>query len=233
MTTLLHIDASARPGLAGAAAHGSHSRALSARFVERWLRAAPDTTVLRRDIGLAPPAHVDHAWIAAAFAAPSDATGAMRARLAESDRLIDELFAADVVVIGTALYNFGMPSTLKAWVDNIIRVGRTVDIDPSRADPYTPLLADRPRTAVVLAARGGHDQDPGGACAHMNHLEAHLRVALDFIGLRDMRSIAVEHQEAGGARLAASVAAAERAVDALVDRLQATTPAARRASRAA
>lgn len=229
MTTLLHIDASARPGLAGTDHRGSHSRALSARFVNRWERAAPQTRVLRRDVGLAPPAHVDHAWIAAAFAAPDQATEAMRARLAESDRLIDELFASDVLVIGTALYNFGMPSTLKTWVDNIVRAGRTVDIDPSQADAYTPLLADRPRTAVVLAARGGHDQDPGGAFAHMNHLESQLRVALDFIGIRDMRTVAVEYQETGGALLAESVAAAEREVDALVDSLLAT----RQVSRAA
>jgi len=221
MTTLLHLDASARPGLAGIDPHGSHSRALSARFVERWRRTRPGTRVLRRDVGLSPPAPVDHAWIAAAFAAPADTDPAMRDRLAESDRLIDELFAADVVVIGTPLYNFGMPVPLKAWVDAVIRVGRTVDIDPHSADPYTPLLADRPRTAVVLAARGGHDQSPGGACAHMNHLEAQLRTALGFIGIDDVREIAIEYQEVGGARLAASVAAAQREVDTLVDALQA------------
>ena len=227
MTTLLHLDASARPGLAGLHVHGSHSRALSARFVERWRHAAPGTRVLRRDVGQSPPAHVDHAWIEAAFTAPADATDAMRARLAESDRLIDELFAADVIVIGTALYNFGMPSTLKAWVDNIVRAGRTVDIDPSQADPYPPRLAEPARTAVILAARGGHDQDPGGACAHMNHLEAHLRTALEFVGIRDVRCVAVEYQEAGGTLLQESVAAAQRAVDALVDQLVASRPMAR------
>lgn len=223
MTMLLHIDASARPGLAGIDPRGSHSRALSARFVERWQRAAPGTRVLRRDVGLAPPAHVDHAWIAAAFTAPDTADDAMRARLAQSDALVDELFAADVVVIGTPLYNFGMPSTLKAWVDNVVRVGRSVDIDPTRPDPYTRLLADRPRTAVVLAARGGHDQSPGGACAHMNHLETQLRTALGFIGIDDVREIAVEYQEVGGALLDASVAAAQREVDALVDALRASS----------
>lgn len=232
MTTLLHIDASGRPGLAGTDHHGSHSRALSARFVAQWQRAAPRAQVLRRDVGLAPPAHVDHAWIAAAFTAPGDATDAMRERLAESNCLIDELFASDVIVIGSALYNFGMPSTLKAWVDNIVRVGRTVDIDPSQADAATPLLADRPRTAVVLAARGGYDQDPGGAFAHMNHLEAQLRVALEYVGIRDMHTIAVEHQESGGALLADSVAAAEREVDALVERLLAPINAAHHASHA-
>lgn len=94
--------------------------------------AAAGTRVLRRDVGRAPPAYVDHAWIEAAFAAPDEFTNAMRARLAESDQLIDELFAADVLVIGTALYNFGMPSTLKVWVDNVVRAERTVSIDPTR-----------------------------------------------------------------------------------------------------
>lgn len=219
MHTLLHIDASARPGLAGRDHRGSHSRALSDRFVRRWLQAAPGTRVLRRDVGRAPPAHVDHAWIEAAFAAPDEVTDAMRARLAESDQLIDELFAADVLVIGTALYNFGMPSTLKAWVDNVVRAERTVSIDPARPGAYTSLLADRPRTAVVLAARGGHDQDPGGASAHLNHLEAQLRVALEYIGIADMHTVAVEYQEDGGDLLADSVARAGHAVDGLVDRL--------------
>jgi len=223
MPTLLHIDASARPGLAGRDPRGSHSRALSARFVERWRQATPGTRVLRRDVGLSPPAHVDHGWIAAAFTAPDAADDAMRTRLAESDALIDELFAADIVVIGTPLYNFGMPSPLKAWVDNIVRVGRTVDIDPGSADPYTPLLAERPRIAVVLAARGGHDQSPGGAFAHMNHLEAQLRTALGFVGIDDVREIAIEYQETGGDLLAASVATAEAEVDALVDALRVST----------
>lgn len=136
MHTLLHIDASARPGLAGDDHRGSRSRALSDRFVRRWLQAAPGTRVLRRDVGRAPPAHVDHAWIEAAFAAPDEVTDAMRARLAESDQLIDELFAADVLVIGTALYNFGMPSTLKAWVDNVAGQARRLYVVARRPAPH-------------------------------------------------------------------------------------------------
>ncbi len=86
----------------------------------------------------------------------------MRDTLAESDQLVDELIAADVLVIGTPLYNFGMPAALKAWIDQIVRPGRTVEVDESKLpDPYVPLLADRPRHAVIPAP-AAHRLCPAG-----------------------------------------------------------------------
>lgn len=113
-----------------------------------------------------------------------------------------------------------MPAALKAWIDNVVRVGKTVDFDPSRHDdPYIPRLSDRPRQAVVLSSRGGHGFDPGGELAHMNHLEPAIATALGFIGIPTVHSIAVEHQETGGEPLAASLATAEKRLDQLVDAL--------------
>lgn len=147
----------------------------------------------------------------------------MKDALAESDQLVDELIAADVLVIGTPLYNFGMPAQLNAWVDQVVRLGRTVGIDETRLpDPYLPMLEDLPRHAVILTARGGIGFGPGGEMAHMNHLEPNLVTALDFIGITRIHQIAIEGQETGGELLAASVAQAQRQVDALVAELQAT-----------
>ena len=222
MTHLLHLDASARPGLAGKDAHGSHSRNLSQRFVSQWRAHRPQDSLTYRDIGQNPPSFIDHDWIASAFTLEERREPWMQEALAESDRLVDELIAADVLVIGTPLYNFGMPAALKAWVDQVVRLGRTVGIDETRLpdDPYLPMLGDRPRHAVILTARGGIGFGPCGEMAHMNHLEPNLVTALNFIGITRIHQIAIEGQETGGEVLAASVAQAQREVDALVTDIQ-------------
>ncbi len=221
MTHILHIDASARPGIAGTDNHGSHSRHLTYRFVSQWQSGRPQDTVTYRDIGQNPPSIINHDWIASAFTPEERLEPWMREALAESDQLVDELVAADILVIGTPLYNFGMPAALKAWVDQVVRAGRTVEIDESNpADPYIPKLNDRPRHAVILTARGGVNMSPGEEMAHMNHLETHLATALGFIGITRLHSIAVEGQEVGGELLAASVAEAVDKVEALVNQLQ-------------
>ncbi|WP_043309349.1 FMN-dependent NADH-azoreductase [Pseudomonas sp. ML96] len=221
MPHILHLDASARPGLAGKDLHGSHSRNLSQRFVSQWLTRRAQDSLTYRDIGQNPPTIIDHDWIAAAFTADEQREPWMNDTLKESELLIDELLAADVLVIGTPLYNFSMPAALKAWIDQIVRTDRTVASDASNPlAPYIPLLADRPRHAVILTARGGVGFDAGGQMAHMNHLEASLITALGFIGITQVHQIAIEGQEAGGELLAASVAQAMDQVDALVAQLQ-------------
>ena len=220
MTCLLHLDASARPGRRGVEPHGSHTRMLSHRFVARWQAARRQDPVRYRDLGAAPPRLVDHDWIRAEFTRREQREPWMVERLAESDALLDEVIASDLLVIGAPIYNFGMPAPLKAWVDGIVRIGRSVAFDPSRGDdPYVPLLVDRPRRVVLLSSRGGHGMGEGGPLAHMNHLEPHLRTALGFIGIHDVRGIAIENEEFGGERLAASVAEAQAKVDCLVDEL--------------
>lgn len=226
MTHLLHLDASARPGLAGKDTHGSHSRNLTHRFVSQWRAHRTQDSITYRDIGQNPPSFLDHDWIASAFTPPERQEPWMKDALAESDQLVDELIAADVLVIGTPLYNFGMPAPLKAWVDQVVRLGRTVGIDETKhPDPYLPLLGDRPRHAVILTARGGIGFGPGGEMAHMNHLEPNLVTALNFIGITRIHQIAIEGQETGGEVLAASVAEGLRQVDLLVEELQAAIQA--------
>ncbi|MFT6465280.1 FMN-dependent NADH-azoreductase [Halopseudomonas sp.] len=223
MPHILHIDASARPGFAGKDNHGSHSRNLSHRFVSQWQSRRAQDSITYRDIGQNPPSIIDHDWIAAAFTPEEKQEPWMADVLAESDELTGELIAADILVIGTPLYNFGMPAALKAWIDQVVRMGRTVDIDESNPlDPYVAKLADRPRHAVILTARGGVGFNPGAQMAHMNHLEPNLATALEFIGITRFHYIAIEGQEVGGELLAESVADAMQQVDTLVDELQAT-----------
>jgi FMN-dependent NADH-azoreductase len=175
--------------------------------------------VTYRDVGAAPPNPVSDSWIAAAFCPADRRDDAQRAVLAESDRLTAELMAADLLVIGAPMYNFGVPAQLKAWIDNIVRVGVTFGFDRARAGaPYWPLLAPGKRM-VILTARGDYGYDPGGRLAAMNLVEAGLTVPLAYIGLADSDTVAVEYDEFGDARLSASLARAEEAVDRLVERL--------------
>lgn len=227
MPHILQLDVSARPGFAGKDLHGSHSRSLSQRFVSQWLAQRPQDTTTYHDIGQHPPACVSHDLIAASFTPEAQREPWMHETLAESNQLADELIAADILVIGVPMYNFGMPAALKAWIDQVVRPGKTVDIDTSNpADPYTPLLADRPRHAVILSARGGVGFGPGGELEALNHLEPALITALGFMGITQIHQIAVEGQELGGEVLASSVAQANAAVDALVQQLQQATQAA-------
>lgn len=126
-----------------------------------------------------------------------------------------------MLVLGVPLYNYSYPAAFKAWIDQIVRVERTIYSDPANIEhPVGPLLNDRPRHAVILSSRGGYGLGVGGALAHMNHLEASVRTALELIGIEHFHEIAIEYQEEGGERLDASIRDALTDVERLVTRLQ-------------
>lgn len=222
MSTLLHIDASARPGRSGIDPHGSHTRRLSARFVERWRASRPQDRIDYLDVGARPPSPVTGAWVHAAFTPPSAREPWMGEALAESDRLVDQLIAADLIVVGLPMYNFGVPAQFKAYIDNIVRVGRTFGFDRARGEvPYWPMLADAGKRLVLLGSRGDFGYGAGERIAHLNHTEASVRSVFGYIGITEVHELAVEYDEFGDERLAQSLVQAERAVDRLVDRLSA------------
>jgi FMN-dependent NADH-azoreductase len=208
MATLLHIDSSARDRC-------SHTRRLSRFFVDRWLEQRPADEVIFRDIGRNPPPPVTEQWIAAAFAKPERRSAEMLAALAISDELIGELVRADVIVAGVPMYNFGVPAPMKAYIDNIVRVGRTFGFDRARAEQhYWPLLHGK--RLVLLSSRGDSGYEAGQSLHAMNHVETYLRTIFGFIGVTEIDSIAVEYDEFSDDRVKRSVAAAEAKVEALV-----------------
>ncbi|OYX75584.1 MAG: NAD(P)H dehydrogenase [Rhizobiales bacterium 32-66-11] len=181
---VLHMDSSARSGISGRDRHGSHTRRLSSRFIDRWSAARPHDAITYRDVGTAPPTPVSEAWIAAAFCPPGRRTDAQKGLLAESDRLAAELVAADLIVVGAPMYNFGLPAQLKAWIDNVVRVGVTFGFDRARpGEPYWPMLASGKRL-VILTARGDYGYDAGGRLAAMNLVEQGLKVPLAYLGIK-------------------------------------------------
>ena len=148
---LLCIDSSARAGRSDQQAHGSHTRRLSAGFLHRWKARRPHDRVVHRDVGLHPPAPVTGDWVRAAFTRPEQRDQRMRETLRESDALVDELIASELIVIAAPMYNFGMPAPLKAWIDNVVRVGRTsLRPRPGRG----AVLADAGRTGPATGPAG-------------------------------------------------------------------------------
>ncbi|MEU9059412.1 NAD(P)H-dependent oxidoreductase [Streptomyces sp. NPDC048430] len=172
MATLLHIDSSVFPGEA------SSSRSVTAAFRKTWEEQHPEGTVIYRDLAATPVPHISaDAW-SAGYATPSERTPEQSAAFAARVKLIEELEQADAVLIGAPMYNFSIPSTLKAWLDSVLLLGRTAGETPSAQG--TPV--------VVVASRGG-SYAPGtpreGYEFVQNYLQAVLKgtlgLDLDFI----------------------------------------------------
>lgn len=204
--TLLVIDSSART-------KRSTTRALTARFAAAWKARFGEDAVVHRDLGVNPPGAIDQAWIASAH----EKEGADPAALAESELLIEEIFRADVIVIGTPMYNFGMPGVLKSYIDQIVRSGRTFDFTDSEENPYIPLVPSRP--VVAITSKGSGEYEPGGVMESLNFLEPHLATVLGFIGLGDIRFVKVAREEYKDEQWKRMVAEAEKAVDELAGQL--------------
>ena len=133
----------------------------------------------------------------------------MREDLAWSDAALAELEAADLVVVGAPMYNYGLPSSLKAWLDQVIRIGRSFSFDLARGDwPIEPIM--RGKRMVVLSARGEFGFD-GGVRAAWNHFDPHLATCARYLGVDPdtIHGVAVEYQEFGDARHDRSRAEAE------------------------
>ncbi len=116
---LLEIQSSARQ-------QGSISRLLSQEFIETWKTYHPTIAHKQRDVGSQPPAHVTELWTKANYIALEERSSEMIAVLQESENLIEELLWADYLLLGVPMYNFSVPSALKAYLDNIVRINRTL-----------------------------------------------------------------------------------------------------------
>lgn len=191
----------------------SVTRQLVAHFVEKWKARHADGRVVVRDLTANPPPVVTEEWVAAAFGDPAlfPATPVLRA----SEEFIAEIEAADAIVIGAPIYNFGVPAQLKAWIDQIVRVGRTFAFAPGSNPPYVALLRSKPVLVVVAAGNAG--LFPGQPLGHFNLLEPQLVNALGFIGLTNVEFVRASLPE-GDESARQALAEAEAAIEAQVAR---------------
>ncbi|OPF82038.1 FMN-dependent NADH-azoreductase [Streptomyces antioxidans] len=167
MPTLLHLDTSVFPGEASA------SRSVTATFRKEWEAQHPSGTVIYRDLAAEPLPHLDGLAAAAGFAAADQRTSEQHAAFALRETLAGELEQADVVLIGAPMYNFTIPSTLKAWLDHVIIMGRTSGGGETTTSG-TP--------AVVVASRGG-GYGPGTPRESFEFVTNYLGKALGEDGL--------------------------------------------------
>jgi len=192
MATILHIDSSARK-------QRSISRALAKEFTAQWHVKYPNDQFIYRDIGNKPPRFISENWIAAVFTPEDKRSDRQNSILALSDMLIEELTKADIILISTPMYNYGMPASLKAWVDQVIRVNKTFTFDLSRGDsPLEPTMSGK--TLVLLTSSGEFGFDVGGVREDMNHLGPHFRAVSKYLGVDRQHEIRVEYQEFGDRR---------------------------------
>ncbi|MBW4470160.1 MAG: FMN-dependent NADH-azoreductase [Stenomitos rutilans HA7619-LM2] len=176
MAHILHVDASPR-------AERSISRALSNEFIAAWHTAHPEDVLTYRDLGHHPVPHVTETWVAAAFSPPETHTPELTEAIQTSDVLVDELFAADRYVFGVPMYNLSVPSTFKAYIDQIVRIGRTFAVEPTG---YKGLIEGK--KALIITAQGGTFR-LGSETGGYNFHEPYLRAILGFIGVTDVSFI--------------------------------------------
>ena len=175
MSRVLVIESSARQ-------EGSISRQLTADFVAQWQAANPQDQVQMRDLAKQPVPHLDETLLGGWMKPADQHSDAEKAAAERSNLLTDELLAADVLVLAAPMYNFAIPSTLKAWLDHVLRAGVTFKY--TETGPQGLLTGKR---AYVLTARGGIH-----AGMTQDHQEPYLRQALAFIGIHDVQFIHAE-----------------------------------------
>jgi FMN-dependent NADH-azoreductase len=193
---LLHIDSSARAG--------SKSRQLTAEFVKIWKTENPAGTVTERDLATTPLPHITDHWLAT-YGDPTKLTPEQRQYLSVSDELIEELHAADIIVIGAPMYNHMISWELKAWIDQVVRVGKTIAYGAN--GPHGLLLGKK---AVVITARGG-SYPAGTPRAAVDFQEPYLRHILKTLGFSDVTFIHAENL--AGAQAESSTMAAIAAIE--------------------
>ncbi len=199
MVNILHIDSSPR-------GERSHSRELSKEFVSSWRAAHPEDAIAYRDLGRYPVPHVDEAWIAAAFSPPETHTPELTEAIKISDELVDEFLAADRYVFGVPMYNFNIPSTFKAYIDQIVRANRTFAVD---AQGFKGLVEGK--KAVIITVRGG-DFSPTSPAAAYNFQEPYLRAIFGFIGITDIQFINANSMNEGDDARTQSLSEARAAI---------------------
>jgi FMN-dependent NADH-azoreductase len=173
MTTILRLDSSAR-------VDGSYGRMLTDQVIEKLREKEPGASVIVRDVGQQAIHHVNADWLAANYT-PADArTPANRQALAQSDALIAELRSSDVIVIGCPIYNFTVPASLKAWIDQVCRAGVTF-----RYSPEGPVGLLEGTRAIIVITSGGTKMD-----GPVDFATGYLRHVLSFIGITDVTIVA-------------------------------------------
>lgn len=195
---LLHVDS----GILG---DHSVSRRLTAAIVADLKTRHPSLDVTYRDLTAEPVAHLTGAHLAAASADPGQVDPQVAADLADGASALDAFLAADIVVVGAPMYNFSIPSQLKAWIDRLAIVGKTF-----RYTESGPVGLAGGKTVIVASSRGGF-YGSGTPAEAMDHQESYLKTIFGFFGITDIRFVRAEGVAVSAEQKAEAIASAEAA----------------------
>jgi len=201
MTLLLRINSSSRTT-------GSHSTAVADHFEACYRRKHPDCRVIARNVADGSIPIIGQKTIEGFYTAPSEMSADIKAATALSDRLIAELQEADTLLIAAPIYNFSVPAALKAWIDQIVRIGHTFAYE---GGAFQGLV--RTRRAVVISTYGAEGYLDGQPFAAANFVQPYLKFLLSFLGIGDIRFIAIQGTTADPQTVAANIEAARRECD--------------------
>jgi FMN-dependent NADH-azoreductase len=204
MTTILHVDSSPL----GTA---SVTRQLTASIVEALVKADPAASVVTRDVAANPPAHLDAELLPVLKLGVLDGLSErQREELALTNALLDEFLAADIVVVGAPMYNFSVPTQLKAWIDRLAQAGRTF-----RYTEKGPEGLAGGKRVIVASGRGGvYSTNP--ALAGLDHQEAYLRSVFGFFGITDVSFVRAEGVSMGPEAKDKALAGAAKVIEELI-----------------
>lgn len=198
---LLHIDSS----ITGA---GSVSRQLTADIVARQRALHPGLEVIHHDLAEEAGQHLSPAHLAAFAGSQADA--ALSADLAAGGAYLQDVIDADIIVIGAPMYNFSVPSQLKAWIDRIVVAGKTFRYGANGPEGLVP----KGKKVFIASSRGGYYQ-PGSPASALEHHESYLKGVLGFIGLTDVTVVRAEGIALGAEARAKAMEAARQQIAAI------------------
>ena len=198
----------------------SLTRKLSDNFLDSLKMRVSSIEIEELDLVKYPPPFVTPDWIAGAFS-NTTITKQQQTALDKSDEYISQVERTDLVVIGTPMYNYGMPATLKAWFDQVARINKTFSFDLSRGDfPIKPILSGK--KLVVFTSSGEFDFQRGGLRSASNHLVPHIKSCAHYLGVdieRDFYHVGIEYQEFKDKRHEQSKNEAFAGIQSLVDEI--------------
>ena len=204
MGVVLRIDSSSRT-------ENSNSRKLGDYFEKAWMDKNREDRVLRRDLVISPIPHITAKTITGFYTPAEQLTKELQEATALSDELIEELQLADVLLITVPMYNFTVPSSLKAWIDHIVRIGRTFFYDGTN---FTGLVTNKRAYVICAYGAGGYQAD--GVLSSFNFLEPYIKALLNFLGIQNVQFFCVEATTADEVTVKSNTLAVQNEIDAAV-----------------
>ena len=202
MNNILYLNSSVR-------STGSVSRQLSGDFIEKLKAAHPGAKVVTRDLAANPLPHLSESMVGAYFTPPEQRSDEQKQLIKQSDEVVAELLAADIVVVGAPMYNFSVSSTLKSWIDHVARAGVTFKYTETG-----PVGLVHGKKFVIFTSRAGvYSSGPAQA---MDFQETYLRGVLGFLGITDVSFVSAEGLAMGDEAVNSALANGRQAMDALI-----------------